>query len=493
MVAVGALWLAGCMPMMARLDGVSGPVAWRAADLKQEERAIGGELAGRYSFTLTLKETTGRRITFNRFESVIGDIHTNPGFSTREVTWVLPAHGELKLPLSSATSCSRPPCGYNPSSAPRWAITLTGTDSDGRAVRVPIDIQLPADPGAITSAAKPTAAASSAATGPRPTVSAPSAPPSGTVTPPPVVERPSLVVGTRWYRSDGVLEVLERGQDRYVLRLGRDRRLELTADGAVREIATSQGDPLVRFDPPYPLLGWPLAIGNSWGYRGTRRDVRQQRTTPLEDLFRVEAYEPVAVGGGTASAFRIQSRYARYWYSPDAATIVKYLPIGTEPVLGAFELTRLTPGVEEGPASATERRPTPGPGSTATIPVQIVETLILVPVTLNERHGATLLLDTGAQLTVLTPETGRRLGVTPPAAAPRRSLTVLGGQTVDIPLVRLRSIELGSLRIENLEVGVFPVAPNAPMVDGVLGSDVLARYRVTVDHDARHVRLAPRR
>ena len=66
--------------------------------------------------------------------------------------------------------------------------------------------------------------------------------------------------------------------------------------------------------------------------------------------------------------------------------------------------------VDQRPSSAGQPSP-PGPRATiagpVNLPIQIIENIILVPLTLNRRHGATFLLDTGAQFTVLTPEPGR--------------------------------------------------------------------------------------
>ena len=126
-----------------------------------------------------------------------------------------------------------------------------------------------------------------------------------------------------------------------------------------------------------------------------------------------------------------------------------------------------------------------------TVPIQVVENVVLVPVTLNRSHGATFLLDTGSQHTILTPALAARLGVSVPADAPTKSLTVVGGQKITVPFVRLPLIELGSSRVQDVEVGVYIVIPDAPMIDGLLGGDVLGRYTTTLDRTARQLRLEP--
>lgn len=125
------------------------------------------------------------------------------------------------------------------------------------------------------------------------------------------------------------------------------------------------------------------------------------------------------------------------------------------------------------------------------IPIQVVDNIVLVPLTLNRRQGATLLLDTGAQFTVLTPALAARIGLDVPADAPTRTLLVVGGQRITIPFVRIAVIELGSGLLEDVEVGIHVVAPEMPLIDGLLGGDILGRFTMTVDRVARQLRLEP--
>jgi hypothetical protein len=52
-------------------------------------------------------------------------------------------------------------------------------------------------------------------------------------------------------------------------------------------------------------------------------------------------------------------------------------------------------------------------------------------------------------------------------------------------------IELGSGRLEDVEVGIHAVAPEMPLIDGLLGGDILGRFTMTVDRVARQLRLEP--
>jgi hypothetical protein len=126
------------------------------------------------------------------------------------------------------------------------------------------------------------------------------------------------------------------------------------------------------------------------------------------------------------------------------------------------------------------------------VPIQIVNDLILAPATLNRAQAATLLVDTGATHSLLTPAVARRLGISPSAAAPRRTIHLIGGQSIDVPFVTLSTLQVGDAVVENLEVGIHLIHPGAPIVDGLLGSDFLGRFQMTVDRSARQLRIEPR-
>ncbi|HXH84028.1 MAG TPA: retropepsin-like aspartic protease [Candidatus Tectomicrobia bacterium] len=133
------------------------------------------------------------------------------------------------------------------------------------------------------------------------------------------------------------------------------------------------------------------------------------------------------------------------------------------------------------------------PAGGSVVPVQIVQNIVLVPVVLNGRHGATLLLDTGAQYTIVNPEVAARAGLDAAAGTPR-TVRVAGGRTLEMPFVPLAALSVGEATVENLQVGVYRTAPSARIVDGILGADFLSRFTITIDRSARHLRLErPRR
>ena len=65
-VGVALVWsllLAGCTLFGVRTSGVSGPVDWRTTDFEWHPEAFGEQV---YTFTLLLRETQGRDLTFTQ-------------------------------------------------------------------------------------------------------------------------------------------------------------------------------------------------------------------------------------------------------------------------------------------------------------------------------------------------------------------------------------------------------------------------------------------
>ena len=141
-------------------------------------------------------------------------------------------------------------------------------------------------------------------------------------------------------------------------------------------------------------------------------------------------------------------------------------------------------GTEDASARAVLEAPT-------TAPIQTVNNLTLVYATINDTHGALMIVDTGAQRTILTPSLLRRMNFSVPDDAPRRKMYVVGGQALDVPFIRIASVRAGAAAVENLEVGVYDVAPRARAVDGLLGGDFLRHFKVTLDAQDRLLRLEP--
>jgi predicted aspartyl protease len=141
-----------------------------------------------------------------------------------------------------------------------------------------------------------------------------------------------------------------------------------------------------------------------------------------------------------------------------------------------------------GCASSTPDTPVP---VTFEIPIQVISNVVLVAASVNGGGSAIFLVDTGASSTILTPRLLKRLEVVVPADAPRRQLTVMGGEKLDVPFIRIATIAIGDAVVKDQEVGVYEINPNAALPEGVLGGDILHRFRVTLDRPAKRMRLEP--
>jgi clan AA aspartic protease (TIGR02281 family) len=110
----------------------------------------------------------------------------------------------------------------------------------------------------------------------------------------------------------------------------------------------------------------------------------------------------------------------------------------------------------------------------------------ITEVVLNDTRKSRFLVDTGASLTVLTPELADELGIKPPRRGRVVRLQTLSGET-EGPIVTIPLVRVGDLEARD----VIAVIHEIPDLDGILGNTFLARYSVTLD--ARRGLLTVRR
>jgi hypothetical protein len=113
---------------------------------------------------------------------------------------------------------------------------------------------------------------------------------------------------------------------------------------------------------------------------------------------------------------------------------------------------------------------------------------IMVDVRINGA-AASLLLDTGADRTLISPRALAAAGVsiTRPIATGRMA-GVTGSDRIDYVLVD--TLEIGEARVARLPVAAYEMS--LARGDGLLGRDVLDRFNVSIDAQRGEVRLAPR-
>jgi Aspartyl protease/Domain of unknown function (DUF4124) len=140
---------------------------------------------------------------------------------------------------------------------------------------------------------------------------------------------------------------------------------------------------------------------------------------------------------------------------------------------------------------AAPDRPAPTAASTAMggarIPF-VPGSPILVTMRINGLRTVRLVLDTGADTTLIHPSALAAAGVDPGAGRAYRLEGFTGAG--DGRQVTLDSLEVGDARVAPLTVVAYYIQLREG--DGLLGRDFLDRFRMSVDGDARLVILAPR-
>ena len=112
---------------------------------------------------------------------------------------------------------------------------------------------------------------------------------------------------------------------------------------------------------------------------------------------------------------------------------------------------------------------------------------IMADVRINGETPARLILDTGADHTLISRRVLAAAGVSVSRAVATGRLVGVTG-TDRLPFVMLDSFEVGSIRLGRMPVGAYDVADT----DGLLGRDVLDRFNVAIDPAQGTVTLAPK-
>jgi predicted aspartyl protease len=116
--------------------------------------------------------------------------------------------------------------------------------------------------------------------------------------------------------------------------------------------------------------------------------------------------------------------------------------------------------------------------------------LILVPVYVEGKGPYEFILDTGAYRCLLSPELSSSIGIRPES---QQRATGVGG-TIQISSAHVSSLTVGTARQENVEVAITDELSRLgeavqSKVDGVLGSNFLKDFRLTLDYRHDLVRL----
>ncbi len=118
-----------------------------------------------------------------------------------------------------------------------------------------------------------------------------------------------------------------------------------------------------------------------------------------------------------------------------------------------------------------------------------VEGLILVDVILNDRVKSKMILDTGANLVVITEELSKKLHQDASFKDEVIKINTNCGEVEGRSLV-IQKIELGQATKENVKSVITPNNYAFNGFDGVLGLSFLGDFKVTVDYENRKILLS---
>lgn len=113
------------------------------------------------------------------------------------------------------------------------------------------------------------------------------------------------------------------------------------------------------------------------------------------------------------------------------------------------------------------------------ITLEFVSSLPIVTVSANE-GSLRLILDTGAERTVLTLSAAERIGAKPPQVEFRRGLSGVAGSLPGRE-IEFDRFSVGGVTIPWQRAMIADVTLPLPAVDGVLGTDVLGRFDIDLD------------
>jgi hypothetical protein len=107
-----------------------------------------------------------------------------------------------------------------------------------------------------------------------------------------------------------------------------------------------------------------------------------------------------------------------------------------------------------------------------------------------KKTACRLLLDTGASKTVFDADRIKRFVKAEKIIANEGKSVGLGVSEMETHATVLKSLQMGKLFISQFEVAVLPIGHvndtyqqlGFPMIDGVLGSDFLVKYRAIIDY-----------
>lgn len=124
------------------------------------------------------------------------------------------------------------------------------------------------------------------------------------------------------------------------------------------------------------------------------------------------------------------------------------------------------------------------------IPLTPAGNQFLVDVWADDDTQLRLLIDTGASLTIVTPQALAAMGIQVGETDRRVRVNTAGG-AVEAPVLRIGSLAVGDYKVSSLDAGIIEL-PDMPDVDGLLGMNFLRHFQFFIDQHEHLLRLSPK-
>jgi predicted aspartyl protease len=128
------------------------------------------------------------------------------------------------------------------------------------------------------------------------------------------------------------------------------------------------------------------------------------------------------------------------------------------------------------------------PAQPAPIPFQKLLNLMFTEVTINGQGPYRFLVDTGATQTVISEKIATKLGLKKIATNIMHG--VGGDGKLDSPVFRVDSLKIGDVTVKNLPLGTLDNPVLDQILDGIIGTPMLADFVITIDYPRSRIDLA---
>ena len=112
---------------------------------------------------------------------------------------------------------------------------------------------------------------------------------------------------------------------------------------------------------------------------------------------------------------------------------------------------------------------------------------LLVDALLNNSQQVRLLIDTGASMTILTPDFLKRSNISYLDTGKKMLFNTANGQ-VNVSMYKIESLSLGEWQVNQMEIGVIPL-DNETAFNGLLGMNFLKHFQFYIDQNDAYLRI----